>query len=129
MSIPQSEMRSSPAERALTLGIQLFRFSGGLLLFFFVVEALFSLMELRLRNPASELRFSTQMTDRIPLALLGLTLLLCHPRFFRQKIEVVIMRIIATLPLVLAGIYILLIPLITFAAANYFRNTTYGLDQ
>ena len=129
MAVSESEIQANPAERALVLGIQMFRFVGGLLLFFFLIEALSSLAELRLRNPSSELRFASQMTDRIPLALLGLALLLCHPRFLRFKAEASVLRVLATLPLVLAAGYTLLIPLTMFAAANFFRNATYGLEQ
>ena len=129
MPLSESEIQTSPAERALVLGIKLFRFTGGLLLAFFLMETLSSLADLRLRDPASELRFASQMTDRIPLALLGLVLLLCHPRFLRQKVESTALRILATLPLVLAVGYMLLIPLTMFAAANFFRNATFGLAQ
>ena len=129
MPLSESEIQTSPAERALVLGIKLFRFTGGLLLAFFLIETFSSLVDLRLRDPASELRFASQMTDRIPLALLGLVLLLCHPRFLRKKIESSALRILATLPLVLAVGYLLLIPLTMFAAANFFRNATFGLAQ
>jgi len=129
MAVSESEIQVSPAERALVLGIRLFRFVGGLLLTFFLIECLSSLADLRLRNPASELRFASQMTDRIPLALLGLALLLCHPRFLRQKVEAAVLRALSTLSLLLAAGYILLIPLTMFAAANFFRNATYGLEQ
>ena len=40
MAASESEIQSSPAERALVLGIQLFRVVGGLLLAFFLVERL-----------------------------------------------------------------------------------------
>ena len=39
------------------------------------------------------------------------------------------LRFLATLPLLLAVGYTLLIPLTMFAAANFFRNATYGLEQ
>lgn len=129
MAVSESEIQVSPAERALVLGIQLFRFVGGLLLVFFFIEFLSSIAELRLRNPASELRFASQMTDRVPLGLLGLALLLCHPRYLRKKPEAMALRVLATLPLFLALGYLLLIPLTMFAAANFFRNATYGLEQ
>jgi len=129
MVAAESEMRSSPAERALVLGVRLFRYVGGLLLLFFMIESAFSLTALRLRNPASELQFASQMSDRIPLALLGLALLFCHPRFLRTKVEAVVLRFLSALPLLLAAIYVLLIPLTSLAAANYFRSTTFGLDQ
>jgi hypothetical protein len=129
MAVSESEIQISPAERALVLGIQIFRFVGGLLLVFFFVEFLSSLADLRLRNPAAELRFASQMTDRLPLGLLGFAFLLCHPRFLRKKPEAMVLRILATLPLVLSLGYLLLIPLTMLAAANYFRNATYGLEQ
>lgn len=129
VAFSESEIQSSPAERALVLGIQIFRFVGGLLLVFFLIESLSALTDLRLRNPAAELRFTSQMTDRIPLALLGLALLLCHPRFLRMKAEAIALRVLATLPLLLAVGYVLLIPLTMFAAANFFRNATFGLEQ
>lgn len=129
MAVSDSEIQVSPAERALVLGIRLFRFVGGLLLTFFLTECFSCLADLRLRNPASELRFASQVSDRIPLALLGLAPLLCHPRFLRQKVEVAALRALSTPPLLLAAGYILLIPLTMFAAANFFRNATYGLEQ
>jgi hypothetical protein len=127
MAASESEIQSSPAERALVLGIQLFRVVGGLLLVFFLIETLSSLSDLRLRNPTSELRFASQMTDRIPLGLLGMVLLLCHPRFLRKKPEAWALRLLGTLPMILAGFYLLLIPLTMNAAANYFRNVTANL--
>ena len=113
----------------MVLGIRLFRLVGGLLLAFFLIESFSSLTDLQLRNPTSELRFASQMTDRIPMALLGFALLLCHPRFLRKKPEAHILRILAAAPLFLAGAYLFLTPLTMFAAANYFRNATYGLEQ
>ena len=127
MAVSESEIQSSPAERALVLGIQLFRVVGGLLLVFFLIESLSALTDLRLRNPTSELRFASQMTDRIPLGLLGMVLLLCHPRFVRHKPESMFLRMLAALPLGLAVFYLLLIPLTMNAAANYFRNVTANL--
>lgn len=129
MAASESEFQVSPAERALVLGIQLFRLVGGLLLFFFFLESFSSLADLRLKNPAAELRFASQMTDRIPLGLLGLALLLCHPRLIRKKPEALALRILSSATLFLAGAYLLLIPLTMLAAANYFRNATYGLEQ
>lgn len=129
MMAPESEIQISPAERALVLGIKLFRFVGGLLMTFFIIESVSSLADLRLRDPASELRFASQMTDRIPLAILGIALLLCHPRFFKKRPEFAIMRILASLPLFFFFGYLLLIPMTMFSAANYFRNATYGLEQ
>ena len=101
MAVSESEIHSSPAERALVLGIQLFRVVGGLLFAFFLVECLSSLADLRLRNPTAELRFASQMTDRIPLGLLSFCLLLCHPRFLRAKPEALFLKILATLPIAL----------------------------
>ena len=129
MAVSESEIQSSPAERALVLGIRLFRLVGGVLLAFFLVETFSSLLDLQLRNPASELRFSSQMTDRIPLGLLGMALLLCHPRFLRRKPEAVALRVLSTLPVIVAGFYVLLIPLTMNAAANLFRNVTANLGQ
>ena len=111
------------------MGIRLFRFVGGLLFLFFLIEGLSSLADLQLRNPVSELRFASQITDRIPMGLLGLALLLCHPRFLRKKPEALAMRVLATVPFVLAVGYLFLIPLTMFSAANYFRNASYGLEQ
>jgi len=129
MAVSESEIQSSPAERALVLGIRLFRLVGVILLAFFLVETFSSLLDLQLRNPASELRFSSQMADRIPLGLLGMALLLCHPRFLRRKPEAVALRILSILPLIVAGCYLLLIPLTMIAAASYFRNVTANLGQ
>jgi hypothetical protein len=124
---PESQIQSSPAERALVLSIRMFRVVGGLLLAFFLVESLASLADLRLRNPTTELRFASQMTDRIPLGLLGLGLLLCHPRFLRLKSEAWLLKILATLPIVLTLFYLILIPLTMNAAANLFRNAAANL--
>lgn len=127
MAVSESEIHSSPAERALVLGIRMFRVVGGLLLAFFLVESLSSLGDLQLRNPTAELRFASQMTDRIPLGLLGLSLLLCHPRFMRAKPEALLLKILSTLPIVLAFLYLILIPLTMNAAANFFRNAAANL--
>lgn len=127
MAVSESEIQASPAERALVLGIQLFRVVGGLLFVYFLIESFSSVADLRLRNPTSELRFASQMTDRIPLGLLGLALLLCHPRFLRLKPEAIGLRILAALPLGLAVFYLLLIPLTMNASANFFRNITANL--
>lgn len=127
MAVSESEIHSSPAERALVFGIRLFRVVGGLLLAFFVVESLSSLADLRLRNPTAELRFASQMTDRIPLGLLGFCLLLCHPRFLRNKPEAMLLKIFATLPIALTLLYLILIPLTMNAAANLFRNAAANL--
>ena len=129
MAVSESEIQSSPAERALVLGIRLFRLVGVILLAFFLVETFSSLLDLQLRNPASELRYSSQMADRIPLGLLGMALLLCHPRFLRRKPEAVALRVLSILPLIVAGCYLLLIPLTMIAAASYFRNVTANLGQ
>ena len=105
------------------LGIRLFRLVGVILLAFFLVETFSSLLDLQLRNPASELRFSSQMADRIPLGLLGMALLLCHPRFLRRKPEAVALRVLSILPLIVAGCYLLLIPLTMIAnTAEMFRE-------
>ena len=127
MSSMDAESQISPAERALVLGIRLFRLAGGLLLAFFLLELLGSLGELQLRNPLAELKFTSQVTDRIPLAFLGLVFLLCHPRFLRKKPESAALRILSHLPAVLAVLYLLLIPLAMNAAANLFRNAAAGL--
>ena len=129
MSSPDTEFQATPQERALVLGIGLFRFVGGLLFLFYLIDSLSSLSDLQLRNPGSELRFTSQMTDRIPMGLLGLTLLLCHPRFLRKKPEALALRVLAALPFVLALGYLLLIPFTMVSAANYFRSASYGLGQ
>lgn len=129
MAASESEFQASPHERAVVLGIRLFRFVGGLLVLYFLIESFSSLADLQLRNPVSELRFASQMTDRIPLGLLGIALLLCHPRFLRKKPEALALRILATIPLLLGVGYLFLIPLTMFSAANYFRSATYGLEQ
>lgn len=127
MAVSESEIHAGPADRALVLGIRIFRVVGALLLAFYLLETFSSLSDLRLRNPAAELRFSSAMTDRIPLALLGLSLLLCHPRFLRQKLEVLALRLASFLPLVLAVLYLLLIPLTMRSAENLFRNSSANL--
>ena len=127
MAVSESEIHAGPADRALVLGIRIFRVVGALLLAFYLLETFSSLSDLRLRNPVAELRFSSAMTDRIPLALLGLALLLCHPRFLRQKLEVLALRLASFLPLVLAVLYLLLIPLTMRSAENLFRNSSANL--
>lgn len=127
MAVSESEIQVSPAERALVLGIQIFRVVGGLLLAFYALETLASLTDLRLRNPSAELRFASTMTDRIPLGLLGFSLLLCHPRFLRKKPEALLLNVIANLPIALALLYLILIPLTMNAAANLFRNAAANL--
>ena len=125
----ENESLSSPAERAVVLGIRLFRLAGILLLAFFLFETFGSLGELQLRNPLSELKFSSQLTDRIPLGFLGIVFLLCHPRFLRKKPEALALIIVSHLPAVLAVIYLLLVPVAMNASANLFRNASYGLTN
>lgn len=129
MSLSESEIQMGPADRAVVLGIQLFRGLGILLLAFFVLGTLSSLTDLRLRNPATELRFASQMTDRIPLALLGMVLLLCHPRFLRFKVEAMALKGLTFLSLGLAAFYLLLIPVTMNAGAQIFRNNSYQLGE
>lgn len=129
MSDTESVTPTSSSERALVLGIQLFRVVGGVLLAFFLIGVLTSFFELRLRDPVSEMRFSGQMADRIPMVLLALALLFGHPRFLRKKFESKILWIVSGFPLGLAILYALLIPLTMFSAANSFRMATYGLEQ
>lgn len=127
MAVSESEIHTGPAERALVLGIRVFRVVGGLLLAFYLLETFSSLADLRLRNPSAELRFASTMTDRIPLALLGLSLFLCHPRFLRHKPEALLLRILSFLPLGLAALYLLLIPLTMRSAESLFRNSAANL--
>lgn len=126
---PESEMEIGPAERAVVLGIQLFRGLGILLLVFFVLGTLSSLMDLRLKNPTTELRFASQMTERIPLAFLGMVLLLCHPRFLRLKSEAWGLRLLTFFALGLAAFYLLLIPVTMNAGAQLFRNNSFQLGE
>ena len=125
----ESEIQISPAERALVLGIKLFRGLGILLLAFFVLGTISSFTDLRLRNPLTELRFSSAMTDRLPMALLGMVLLLCHPRFLRMKPEVWGLRILTHFALGLAAFYLLLIPITMNAGAQIFRNNSFQLGE
>ena len=125
----ESEIQIGPAERAVVLGIQLFRGLGILLLAFFVLGAFSSLTDLRLRNPATELRFASQMTDRIPLALLGMVLLLCHPRFLRKKAEALGLRYLTFAALALGAFYLLMIPMTMNAGAQIFRNNSFQLGE
>ena len=129
MSSADVRSQSTPTDRALVLGIRLFRLAGGLLLAFFLIETFGSLGDLQLRNPLSELKFSSQLADRIPLAFLGIVFLLCHPRFLRKKPEVLVLKVLSHLPVVLAVIYLFLIPLSMNAAANLFRSASYGLTS
>ena len=129
MTESDPSLSTSPGDRALVLGIQLFRVVGGVLLGFFLMGVFSSFSDLRLRDPISEIRFSSQMTDRIPMALLSLALLFAHPRFFRKRLESRILRALSFSPLLLAAVYALLIPLTMFSAANSFRRATYGLEQ
>lgn len=121
--------QTNPSDRALVLSIQLFRLASFVLLGFFLIGTFSSFLDLRLRDPASEMRFSNQMTDRIPMALLGFTLLFCHPRFFRRRFESRTLRVLSAVPVALAVGYAVLIPLSMLSAANSFRNATYGLEQ
>lgn len=129
VSRSESEIEIGPAERAVVLGIQLFRGLGILLLAFFVLGTLSSLTDLRLRNPATELRFASAMTDRIPMALLGMVLLLCHPRFLRWKAEAIGLRTLTFLALGLAVFYLLLIPVTMNAGAQLFRKNSFQLGE
>lgn len=118
---------NSPAERAVGAGIQILRIVGGLLVIFYLLEGMAALFGLELRNPASELRFTATMTDRIPMGVLGLGLLFLHPRFFRIKVERVILTMLAWLPLGLAAAYLLMIPISMNAAARLFQISSYNL--
>lgn len=129
MADSEPGIQARPGDRAVLMGIQLFRVVGGVLLGFFLIGIFSSFSDLRLRDPVAEMRFSTQMTDRIPMILLGLALLFCHPRFFRRRFESRALRILSALPLGLAILYAVLIPLTMFSAANSFRIATYGLEQ
>lgn len=125
----ESGIQGRPGDRAVLMGVRLFRVVGSVLLGFFLIGVFSSLYDLRLRDPIAEMRFSNQMTDRIPMVLLGFALLFCHPRFFRKRFESRALRILSAFPLVLAIVYAVLIPLTTLSAANSFRNATYGLEQ
>lgn len=122
-------MEMGPADRAVVLGIRLFRGLGILLLAFFVLGTLSSLTDLRLKNPATELRFASQMTDRIPMALFGMVLLLCHPRFLRFKIESIGLRLITYLAIFLGAFYLLLIPITMNAGAQLYRSNSFQLGE
>lgn len=119
----------SPAERSAVIGINLFRGLGGLLLAYFLLGTLASLTELQLKNPAAELRFASQMTDRVPMAFLGIVLLLIHPRFLRIKLEQLFLRGLTYLSLALAALYVLLIPITMNAGAQIFRYNAYQLEE
>lgn len=129
MAISESEMKVGPAERAVVQGIQLFRGMGILLLAFFILGAFSSLTDLRLKNPTTELRFASQMTDRMPMALLGMVLLFCHPRFLRVKAEALGLRFLSFSAIVLALFYVLLIPVTMNAGAQLFRNNSFQLGE
>jgi len=119
---------SSPADRAVLAGIGIFRILGGLLVLFYIIDSLASLWSLELRNPSSELRFAASMVDRIPLGALGLGLLFLHPRFIRFKVERLVLIVLAWMPLVLAGIHLLLIPISLNSAARLFLLSSYNLN-
>jgi len=119
---------SSPSDRAVLAGIQIFRILGGLLVLFYFIEAFASLWSLELRNPSSELRFTSSMVDRIPLGVLGLGLLFLHPRFIRRKVERFVLGGLAWVPLLLAGIQLLLIPMSMNSAARLFQISSYNLN-
>ena len=118
-----------PADRAVILGIQLFRALGILLLAFFLLGTLSSLTDLKLRSPATELRFASQMADRIPMAALGMVLLLCHPRLLRFKVEAIALKVLSFLALPLAAFYLLLIPVTMNAGVQVFRNNSFQLGE
>lgn len=129
MSRAEADIQIGPAERAVVLGIQLFRGLGILLLVFFVLGTISSLTDLRLKNPTTELRFASQMTDRIPMALLGMVLLLCHPRFLRMKAEALGLRFLTFSAIALAAFYLFLIPVTMNAGAQLFRSNSFTLGE
>ena len=129
MARSESEIQMGPAERAVVLGIQLFRGLGILLLAFFVLASISSLTDLRLKNPTTELRFASQMTDRLPMVLLGMVLLLCHPRFLRMKAEALGLRFLTFAAIALAAFYLLLIPITMNAGAQLFRSNSFVLGE
>jgi len=118
---------TTPAERSVLAGIQILRVVGGLLVAYYLVDLAGALFNLQLRNPSSELRFTASMSDRIPMGILGLALLFLHPRFIRIKAERILLMVLAWVPLVLAGCYLLLIPVSMNAAARLFRISSYNL--
>lgn len=125
---PAPSSSSTPADRAVLAGIQIFRILGGMLVLFYLIDSLASLSTLELRNPSSELRFAASMVDRIPLGALGLGLLFLHPRFIRLKLERWVLTALAWTPLVLAGIQLLLIPISLNSAARLFLVSSYNLN-
>jgi len=68
------------------------------------------------------------MTDRIPLIVLGLALFFIHPRYFRVKLERVVLAGLSWAPLCLAVFYVAIIPVSMNAAARLFRLSAYSLN-
>lgn len=117
------------AERFLVLSRRIFRVAGICLVGIFLTKFLFSLLELRLRNPALEMRFISQMAEQAPWLILALALLFCHPRHFRKKLEAWFLLVLRYLAFVAMVGYVLAIPITMNAASQLFRNNAFQVGE
>lgn len=117
------------ADRFVVLSSRMFRILGIFMIGIFGLELFSALTELRLRNPSSEIRFTSRMTDQIPVLLLGMTLLLCHPRRLQLKVEAWFLSWLGYGALVAMAAYLLSIPITTNAAIQIFRNNAFQMNE
>lgn len=116
-------------DRFFLLSSRLFRATGIFLVAIFGMELVSSLMELKLRNPTLEIRFISKMTDQIPVLLLGMTLLFCHPRRLRLKAEAWFLSWLSYGALIAMAAYLLSIPITTNAAIQIFRSSAFQVSE
>lgn len=116
-------------DRFLLLSSRLFRVLGIFLVATYGLELVSAMTELKLRNPASEIRFTSRMSDQIPVLLLGMTLLLCHPRRLSFKLEAWFLSWLGYGALVAMAAYLLAIPITTNAASQIFRTNAFQVGE
>lgn len=116
-------------DRFFLLSSRLFRALGIFLVATYGLELASALTELKLRNPALEIRFTSRMTDQIPLLLLGMTLLLCHPRRLKLKVEAWFLSWLSYAAFVAMVAYLVSIPITTNAAIQIFRNNAFQVGE
>ena len=116
-------------DRFLLVSCRFFRVLGILLVVTFGLELASALAELKLRNPALEIRFTARMTEQIPVLLLGMTLLFCHPRRLRLKAEAWFLSWLSYGALVAMAAYLLTIPITMNAAIQIFRSNAFQVGE
>lgn len=129
MGEPEEVGTDRAIDRFLILGTRLFRAAGIFLVAMFVLETISSLLELRLRNPALESRFISRMADQIPVLLLGLVLLFCHPRYLTKKAEAWFLSWLSYAAMFVMAFYLLAIPIKMNAAIQIFRNNSFQVGE